>query len=192
MTIKDQGTIEGATKAIEFLAGGLNLTNSGEILGTVYSPGSGGAATITNSGFMTKIDVSNASDTVKNTGVIDGDVATRWRTDTYRGTPEFAGFKPGVGLILAAPSPVSAVALNLQAGLEGWTGRVYTAPGANPPADLEGWTPVSAPFISRTVPMDIPLTAQPSRLYLIWITRLAPTDAGFAASVAEAQLRTAQ
>ena len=31
---------------------------------------------------------------------LDGDPATHWRTDTYRGTPEFAGSKPGVGLIL--------------------------------------------------------------------------------------------
>jgi serine/threonine-protein kinase len=123
---------------------------------------------------------------------IDGDVSTRWRTDTYRGTPEFAGFKPGVGLILASPAPVAATGLTLQAGLDGWTARVYTAPGATPPAGLDGWTPVSAPFSARTVPMDIPLEAGPSRLYLIWITKLAPTQTGFAASVAEAQLRTDQ
>ena len=35
------------------------------------------------------------------------------------------------------------------------------------------------------VPMDVPLTGAPSRLYLIWITKLAPTDTGFAASIAE-------
>jgi hypothetical protein len=123
---------------------------------------------------------------------IDGDASTRWRTDTYRGTAEFAGIKPGVGLILAAPAPVAATSLNLQAGLDGWTGRVYTAPGTSPPAGIDGWTAVSRPFSARTVPMDIPLTAAPSRLYLIWITKLAPTDTGFAASVAEAELRTAQ
>ena len=161
--------------------------------GTTAATGSGVVEDLTTQSYDPVADGGDGDEHPAETeNAIDGDVATRWRTDTYRGTPEFAGFKPGVGLILAAPSPVSAVALNLQAGLEGWTGRVYTAPGANPPADLEGWTPVSAPFISRTVPMDIPLSAQPSRLYLIWITKLAPTDAGFAASVAEAQLRTAQ
>jgi eukaryotic-like serine/threonine-protein kinase len=122
---------------------------------------------------------------------LDGDLSTRWRTDTYRAKPEFAGIKSGVGLILTAPSPVAATALHLQAGLGGWSARVYTAPGASPPAGIAGWTPVSEPFDARTVPMDVPLTASPSRLYLIWITRLAPVDTGFAASVAEAQLETA-
>ena len=37
--------------------------------------------------------------------------------------------------------------LHLQAGLRGWTARVYTAPGETPPTGLEGWTPVSAPFV---------------------------------------------
>jgi predicted Ser/Thr protein kinase len=122
---------------------------------------------------------------------VDGDVSTRWRTDTYRAKPEFAGIKSGVGLILTAPSPVAATALRLQAGLDGWSARVYTAPGASPPAGIGGWTPVSEPFSARTVPMDVPLTASPSRLYLIWIMKLAPVDTGFAASVAEAQLETA-
>ena len=41
--------------------------------------------------------------------------------------------------------------------------------------------------------MDVPLTGGPSRLYLIWITKLAPTEtgSGFAASIIDVQLRTA-
>jgi serine/threonine-protein kinase len=124
---------------------------------------------------------------------LDGDPATRWRTDTYRGTPAFNGTKPGVGLILSAPTPVTAATLHLQAGIGGWTGRVYTATGTTPPAGIEGWKPVSEPFVARTVPMDVPLTAGPSTLYLIWITKLAPTGSGtgYAASITDAQLKTA-
>jgi eukaryotic-like serine/threonine-protein kinase len=124
---------------------------------------------------------------------LDGDPGTVWRTDTYRGSPEFNGAKPGVGLILTAPSAVTAAALHLQAGIGGWTGRVYSAPGKTPPASIAGWKAVSAPFSARTVPMDVPLSGGPSRLYLIWITKLAPTEAGtgFAASISDAQLRTA-
>jgi eukaryotic-like serine/threonine-protein kinase len=124
---------------------------------------------------------------------LDGDPATSWRTDTYRGTPGFNGSKPGVGLILTATAPVAAAALRLQAGIGDWTGRVYTAPGASAPPSIAGWTPVSQPFRARPVPMDVPLTARPSRLYLIWITRLAPTEtgSGFAASIIDAQLTTA-
>ena len=124
---------------------------------------------------------------------LDGDPATHWRTDTYRGTPEFNGSKPGVGLILTAPSAVAAATLHLTAGLGGWTGRVYTAPGTSPPAGIDGWTPVSETFEARTVAMDVPLSGDPSRQYLIWITRLAPTETGtgFAASITDAQLKTA-
>ena len=124
---------------------------------------------------------------------LDGDPATHWRTDTYRGTPEFNGSKPGVGLILTAPSEVAAATLHLTAGLGGWTGRVYTAPGTSPPAGIDGWTPISETFEARTVAMDVPLSGDPSRQYLIWITRLAPTETGtgYAASITDAQLKTA-
>jgi hypothetical protein len=122
--------------------------------------------------------------------VLDGDVATTWRTDTYRASAVFAGIKPGVGLILTAPSGVKATVLRLVGGLGGWTGRVYTAAGSSPPPTIAGWQPVSAPFVARTVPMDIPLTGGARTLYLVWITKLAPTAGGFAASIAEAKLQT--
>ena len=120
---------------------------------------------------------------------IDGVAATVWHTDTYRADAQFGGIKPGVGLILTAPAAVTATTLSLQGGHGGWTGRVYTAPGTTPPADISGWTAVSKPFSARTVPMTIPLTGGPSRLYLIWVTKLVPVDTGFAASIAEASLR---
>jgi hypothetical protein len=134
-------------------------------------------------------DGSEHPDQVAN--ALDGDPATAWRTDTYRASPEFAGIKPGVGLVLTAPTAVAATDLRLRGGLAGWTGRVYTAPGDAPPDGIAGWTPVSEPFSARNVPMDVPLTAKPSRLYLIWITKLAPVDTGYAASIAEAALATA-
>ena len=89
---------------------------------------------------------------------LDGDPATPWRTDTYRGSADFTGIKPGVGLILTAPEAVAATTLHLTGGLGGWTGRVYTAPGATPPPSIDGWTPVSKPFVARSVPMDVPLS----------------------------------
>jgi serine/threonine-protein kinase len=122
---------------------------------------------------------------------LDGQIATSWRTDTYRASAVFGGVKPGVGLILTAPTAVAARSLRLDGGVGGWTGRVYSAPGAEPPATIAGWKPASAPFLARTVPMDIPLTGGPSRLYLVWITKLAAVDNGFAASIAEAHLQTA-
>ena len=149
----------------------------GDLTATSYDPASGGG---------------DGDEHPEETGdAIDGDPATRWRTDTYRASAEFGGIKPGVGLILAAPSPVAATTLSLQAGLAGWTGRVYTAPGNVPPPGIAGWTPVSKQFSARRVPMEIPLTGPPRKLYLIWITKLTTTDTGFAASIVDAELETA-
>ena len=110
---------------------------------------------------------------------LDGDPSTHWRTDTYRGTPDFNGSKPGVGLILTAPSAVAAATLHLTAGLGGWTGRVYTAPGTSPPAEHRR---LDAGQRSRSSRAPCRWTsrsaATPSTQYLIWITRLAPTQSG--------------
>jgi eukaryotic-like serine/threonine-protein kinase len=150
-----------------------------------------GVSGLTATSYDPAADGGDGSEHPTDTGnVLDGNISTTWRTDTYRASPVFAGIKPGVGLILTAPSAVRATVLRLVGGLGGWTGRVYTAPGSSPPATIAGWTPVSAPFVARTVPMDIPLTGAGSTLYLVWITKLAPVATGFAASIAEAKLQT--
>jgi predicted Ser/Thr protein kinase len=181
--------------------GGTDSSTSGSTATEATTTGSQGTTTAPAGGIVSGLatasydptgDGGDGDEHPDETGnAIDGDPSTRWRTDTYRATPEFAGIKPGVGLILAAPSPVAATTLSLQAGQGGWTGRVYAAPGASPPPGIDGWKAVSESFTARSVPMDIPLTGGPSRLYLIWITKLAPTDTGFAAGIAEAALKTA-
>jgi serine/threonine-protein kinase len=159
---------------------------------TTSAPAGGIVTGLTTASYDPTGDGGDGDEHPNETGnAVDGNPSTTWRTDTYRGTPEFAGIKPGVGLILAAPSPVTVTALSLTAAPAGWTGRVYTAPGAAPPPAIEGWKAVSEPFSARSVPMDIPLTGGPSRLYLIWITKLAPSGTGFAAGIAEAGLTTA-
>jgi eukaryotic-like serine/threonine-protein kinase len=174
--------------------GSTSTTTSGT--GTTTGAAGGAVSDLTATSYDPRADGGDGdehSDTAAN--VLDGDLSTHWRTDTYRGSPEFAGFKPGVGLILTAATPVAATTLRLTAGLNGWIARVYTAPGALPPATIGGWTPVSGRFSARTVRQDVPLTtATPRRMYLIWITKLAPTESqtGYAASIAEAQLLTGE
>jgi Ca2+-binding RTX toxin-like protein len=74
LTVKNQGAIEGGAHAIQF-RGGLNLTNSGFILGDVFAASTvTETATITNSGKMNTIDLWHGDDTIKNTGIIDGNV----------------------------------------------------------------------------------------------------------------------
>ena len=125
--------------------------------------------------------------------VLDGNPATTWRTDTYRGSPEFNGSKPGVGLILTAPSAVKAAALRLQAGIGDWTGRVYTAPGTSPPASIAGWTPVSAAVQRAHGAHGHPADRRPEQALpdLDHEARAAETGSGFAASIIDAQLKTA-
>jgi hypothetical protein len=153
--------------------------------------GGAGVSGLTATSYDPTADGGDGDEHPNDTGnVLDGDVSTTWRTDTYRASPVFAGIKPGVGLILTSPSAVKATVLRLVGGLGGWTGRVYTASGSSPPATIAGWKPASAAFVARTVAMDIPLTGGASTLYLVWITKLAPVDTGFAASIAEAKLET--
>ncbi|MDX6562949.1 MAG: eukaryotic-like serine/threonine-protein kinase [Gaiellales bacterium] len=168
---------------------GTTAQTSGTTAGTT---GATAVAGLTASSYDPTAGGGDGSEHPTETGnALDGNPSTSWRTDTYRGTAEFAGIKPGVGFVLSAPAPVTASALRLTGGLDGWTGRAYTAPGSSPPATIDGWKPVSDPFVARSVPMDIPLRAGPSRLYLIWITKLAPVSTGFAASIAEVSLQTA-
>ena len=172
-------------------SGSPSTSAPGTSTGTSTAAGGGTVSGLTASSYDPTGDggdgAEHPADTAK---ALDGDPATRWRTDTYHGNAAFAGIKPGVGLILTAPSAVTATTLHLLAGLGGWTGRVYTASGTSPPLSLDGWAPASEPFTARTVPMDVPLSGGASSLYLIWITKLAPTESGFAASISEAQLAT--
>ena len=122
---------------------------------------------------------------------IDRDPQTEWTTET--GTYTSARFAPtakaGVGLVLVTRRPLIASTLRLTTGLPGWTVQVYTRPDVTQPNDLSRWTKASDPVTVSQAAVSIPLSvAADARLYLLWITRLAPAGGDFEARVSEAAL----
>ena len=123
---------------------------------------------------------------------IDGDPKTEWTTETHTYTS--AGFAPtakaGVGLVLVTQRPLIASELQLTTSLTGWTVQVYTRPDVTQPNDLARWSRASDPFTVSQETVSIPLAVTTeARLYLLWITRLAPAGGGdFEARVSDAEL----
>ena len=118
---------------------------------------------------------------------IDNDpVGTVWATETYDVGLE----KPGVGLILAANSPVAAREVVIRTPTSGWTAEVYGSSASSPPADIGGWNgPLgNAADIGSEVSIQLDATTE-NRLYLLWITELAPVEGRFRVEISDISLR---
>ena len=119
---------------------------------------------------------------------IDGNAATFWRTETYKGQQNDLAGKGGVGLVLDAGQAVTARALRLATPEPGWSARVFSTRTATIPTDITGWKTVSAAFAmtggTRTVKLDGP----PARYFLLWITHLTGSPGKWSASVSDASL----
>ena len=99
----------------------------------------------------------------------DGDPATYWETEDYRGRVDFGGLKNGVGIVFDAGRPVKVGSLTVVTDTPGYVARVEA--GSSPTG---GFAPVSQ---SQTVGRrtSFGLSVDPARrYYLLWITRLAP------------------
>ncbi|MGH2838254.1 MAG: protein kinase domain-containing protein [Thermoleophilaceae bacterium] len=99
----------------------------------------------------------------------DGNVATRWETETY--TDDFAAQKSGVGLIVNPRAPVAARALDIVTPIPGWTAEVYAS--TDRPDDLASWTRISgATTIEEEQRIELDTAGQDFSYYLLWITAL--------------------
>ena len=115
---------------------------------------------------------------------IDGNVATRWETETYSvGDLQ----KPGVGLVIEPRAPVAARALDVVTPIPGWSAEVYAADEV--PADLAGWGLQigSAPTVAEEQRIELDSAGQELAYYLLWITALPEGEQK--AAVAELSLR---
>ena len=115
---------------------------------------------------------------------IDGNVATRWETETYTvGDLQ----KPGVGLVIEPRAPVSARALDIVTPIPGWSAEVYAS--ADRPDDLAGWGPRigSATAVNEQQRIELDAAGQSFDYYLLWITALPEGEQQ--AAVAELTLR---
>jgi tRNA A-37 threonylcarbamoyl transferase component Bud32 len=98
----------------------------------------------------------------------DGDPATFWETEDYRGSVTFGNLKDGVGIVLDAGRAVKLGSLTVLSDTPGYIARVEASSSAT-----GGFTPVSQ---SRSVGRrtSFTLSVDPARrYYLLWITRLA-------------------
>jgi hypothetical protein len=118
----------------------------------------------------------------------DGDTATSWSTLTYRGSPAFGNLKPGVGLLLDLGGPQALSGVTLSSTTPGAVVEIRT--GDEPGGNLDDFPVVADGTLedSTDFAFDEPVT---SRFVLVWITGLVSSGEGFAADVAEVELRAA-
>jgi eukaryotic-like serine/threonine-protein kinase len=126
---------------------------------------------------------------------IDGNpTGTAWTTETYETGPEVikeaVGGPSGVGLYLDAEREVAAGSLEVRSAEPGWDLTVYGAAGS-PPEDLDGWTEIGGQTDMEThQTVELDSGGERFRYYLLWITKLAETDDGFAVEISDARLFT--
>jgi hypothetical protein len=99
----------------------------------------------------------------------DGNDATFWETESYRGNVDFGGLKDGVGIVFDAGREVKLGSLTVVSDTPGYTARVEAGTSSSGPfSTVSG----SRTVASRTT---FSLSVDPARrYYLLWITRLAP------------------
>jgi tRNA A-37 threonylcarbamoyl transferase component Bud32 len=100
---------------------------------------------------------------------IDGNVATRWETETYTvGDLQ----KPGVGIVIEPRAPVAARALDVVTPIPGWAAEVYAADERA--EDLTGWGKRigSTPEMAEQQRIELDAAGQSFGYYLLWITSL--------------------
>jgi hypothetical protein len=118
----------------------------------------------------------------------DGDPASAWATVTYRGSPAFGNLKPGEGVLYDLGSAQPLAGVTISTTLAGSAVEVRT--GAGPDGPLDSFPVAGTASLDGTskVRFDKPVTA---RYVLVWITKLAPSDGGFAANLSEVTVQHA-
>lgn len=116
---------------------------------------------------------------------VDGDPATAWYTEKYRGSPQFGGLKTGVGLILRLADPAVATALVVSSPTPGARFEVRG------PLDGAGNRKVlgRGTFTEGTQTVRL-ARAAPAEAYVLWITSLVDDGSGsYWAGVGQVELR---
>ncbi len=109
--------------------------------------------------------------------LVDGDPATTWSTETYRGAN--LNNKAGVGVIIDASPGVAAKRLELRTPTPGFEASIWVAKSGRPQtAPPDGWTRVSSETITvgAREPIDLDTAGNTYRRYLVWITKLPPKE----------------
>ena len=110
---------------------------------------------------------------------IDGDPSSAWFTQHYA-TASFGGLRSGTGLVLDLGAPVDVKRLVVQLAVPGTAAVVHA--GDDLASLLSATTVGTAPSAPSTWTLRPGVKA---RYWLIWFTRLAPSDGAFRAGVAD-------
>jgi serine/threonine-protein kinase len=119
---------------------------------------------------------------------IDGRAGSSWFTSHYT-SADFGRLKPGLGLWVGLGAGVTVTRVEVTSPLSGWTFDLR--PGAQPDenADPLASTSGQVSFTIRAGRAVIDLPPTRLRGLMVWITRLAPDEGGFAAAVDEIVVR---
>ena len=129
--------------------------------------GGGGAVTLTASTGFDPPPGDGAEHNSDAPNATDGNTATYWTTESYR-SQDFGGLKDGVGLVLNAPGTVALKTLTVTTDTPGFTAVVKA--GSSP----ESAQPVSSEqTVAAKTTFDLDGTK--ASVYVLWITRLAPS-----------------
>jgi hypothetical protein len=107
---------------------------------------------------------------------IDGDPATSWQTDSY--FQQFPSFKPGIGLVISFPRPVTLTEIGI------------TSPSAGTQVEIHSGADRSGPAIGSSALTGGQTTVAvhpnaPTRQVLIWITQLGSNRGQYQSAISE-------
>jgi hypothetical protein len=123
----------------------------------------------------------DGSESPESTGsVLDGDPATSWSTQTYRGRADLGGLKDGVGLILDLGGPRQVDSIRLTLAGAPTSLEVLTAPPGTDgvPRSVDALTPVASVQDGGTdVTVSLP-AGTVTRYVVVWLTSLPQVGTG--------------
>jgi hypothetical protein len=113
------------------------------------------------------------------TRATDGNPSTYWSTEYYANA-HFGNLKSGVGIVVAAGTPVKLSRLIVTSDDPGYTAVVEA--GSSPGGPFERVSATQTCSRTATFSLDV---AGPRRYYMLWITSLVPGASGYQAHVDE-------
>lgn len=121
--------------------------------------------------------------------VVDDDLSTAWRTDTYT-TADFGKLKPGMGILIDLGEPRHVASVRVELGTPGATAEIRageTDPGNSSAGDaeiVETYTPVGEPQQGSTTMVFTAFDPEQTYRYLmVFFTELPPAGDGFRVEV---------
>jgi hypothetical protein len=118
----------------------------------------------------------------------DGDPATAWATVDYRGSAAFGNLKGGEGVLYDLGSAQPLAGVTITTTMAGSSVEVRT--GAAPDGALDSYAVAGTATLDGTTKVQFS-KAVSARYVLVWITKLVPSEGGFAANLAEVSVQHA-